>query len=224
MPGANRPSTQPPKPPPTSRAPQAPASRSRATVGLDRGRGDLIQVAQAGVGCVEQRSEPRQVAHAQRRDGCTHALVLPEHVLRAAAQRLGQLRHVGHGRFAEQGDLEQLARPRALGATLVVAAARMRVTLVGVEHDQAPVPEQQRHGLDLQAREVDAQRRVGTTEQRCELVEQPRVRADPVVLHARAQSREVEPRERRARPGRAVDAVAQCEQREAQRDLDGGRG
>ena len=74
--GANSPSTLPPKPPPISRAPAAPAWSSRSTARLDGRRGDLVAVAQARVGGVQQAADRRQVAGAQGGDRLAHALVL----------------------------------------------------------------------------------------------------------------------------------------------------
>ena len=106
------------------------------------------------------------------------------HVQCAATQRLGQLLDGGGLSVAQRVDAEQPARLGALCASLVVAGAGELMALAGVEHDEPPVAEQQRHGLDVERAEVDAQRGVALAVQRRELVEQAGVRADPVVLHA----------------------------------------
>ena len=67
----------------------------------------------------------------------------------------------------------------------------MPVGLAGVEHDQAPAAEPQRHRGDAERAEVDAQSGVGRAVERGEGVEQARVSANPVVLHARAQAGEL---------------------------------
>ncbi len=111
--------------------------------------------------------------------------------------------------------------------------------LAGVEHDEPPVAEQQRHGLDVERAEVDAQRGVGRAVERGELVEQAGVGSDPVVLDARAQPRDVGAVQRTdaavmpavALLAALVCAVARCararaelDQGEAQRDLERGGG
>ena len=124
-------------------------------------------------------------------------------------------------------DAEQLAGACALGAALVVATGGMRVALAGVQHDQAPVAQAQRHVLDVERLEVDEQRAVLPTEQRGELVEQSGVRSHPVVLHARAQARERQAARaalalavsRRIASQRRQALAGQRQQREAQRDL-----
>ena len=98
----------------------------------------------------------------------------------------------------------------------------MRVALAGVEDRQLPAVERERHGIDLERGEVDAERRVGGAEQAGDLVEHPGVRADPLVLHARA-----EPRELHAiQPGSAGEALAgpQRAERQTHGDLERRRG
>ena len=64
----------------------------------------------------------------------------------------------------------------------------MHVALAGVEHHQPPAAESQRHRLDARACGSRCSSAVlGRAVERGELVEQARVGADPVVLHARAQ-------------------------------------
>jgi hypothetical protein len=55
-----------------------------------------------------------------------------------------------------------------------------------------PVAEPQRHGLQRERAQVERERVAVAPAQHGELVEQPGPRADPVVLHARAQAREVQ--------------------------------
>ncbi len=92
------------------------------------------------------------------------------------------------------------------------------MALAGVEHDQAPAAEPQRHGLELERGEVDQQRRVGLAVERGELVEQSSLGAHPLVLHTRAHARELEP------AGFVGVDPGEREQREAEGDLERGRG
>jgi len=113
-------------------------------------------------------------------------------VARARAQRLGQPPHLLRLRFGEQAHAKQPGRLLAFAAPLVVSRARMGVALAGVHYHQSPAAESERHRLDRQHREVDQQRCVGFAEQRRELVEQARSRANPLALHARAQLRDLQ--------------------------------
>ena len=90
--------------------------------------------------------------------------------------------------------------------------------LTGVEHDQPPAVQAQRHRVDLERAEVDAQCHVGGSEERCELIEHARLSARPLGLDPRAQARELDRLDARRR------ATAEGEQRHRERDLERGRG
>ena len=113
-------------------------------------------------------------------------------------------------------DAERRARVAALRAALVVAARGVAVLRARVERHEPPVAELERHGSQLERGEVDPQRRARAAVQRRELVEQARLRPDPVVLDARAE------------PGQlgAVGLVraGDGEQRQAERGLERRRG
>src|SRR5204862_4682117 len=105
------------------------------------------------------------------------------------------------------------ARLAALGPALVVAASGVLVRGAGIERHELPVAELEPHGAKLERAEVDAKRVAVLAAQRRELVEQAGLGADPVVLHARAELRELDP----------VPGV--LDQRQAERRLErGGRG
>ena len=117
----------------------------------------------------------------QGRNGGKHTSVFPEHVPHAAGEHRWQLLKATPLRIPQRLDPEQLARPRTLGAALVVAGGRQRAGVAGVERNQSPaVGEHQRHRLDVEIGEVDAQRGVGFAIERGELVEQAGVRAQPL--------------------------------------------
>ncbi len=100
---------------------------------------------------------------------------------------------VGLLELAQRAHAEQLAGARALRAALVVARGGQAARLAGVErHDPPSVVEHERDRRHPEAREVDLQRRVGLPAQRGELVEQAGARADPLVLDARAQTRQLD--------------------------------
>jgi len=63
----------------------------------------------------------------------------------------------------------------------------------GVQRDELPVAELQRHGHHREGAEVDPQRMPRLAAQHRELVEQAGLRPDPVVLDARAQLRQPDP-------------------------------
>src|SRR5438876_883659 len=90
----------------------------------------------------------------------------------------------GAGRSARTGGEE------AEHAAAEAAADQPRA---GGGNDERPAVELQRHGLDREAAEVEAERRVGRAIERGELVEQAGVRTYPVALHARAQPRQLGP-------------------------------
>ena len=124
-PGGNSASTEPPKPPPTIRAPAAPARLERLDRALDLGHGRLVVVAQARVRLVSRRADALEVARGERGGRRVDARVLAQHVAHAPVQRVGQ--PVGRRRVAQAGDAERLAGRGALRAALVVAAARVLV-------------------------------------------------------------------------------------------------
>jgi hypothetical protein len=86
------------------------------------------------------------------------------------------------------------------------------VPIAGVQRDQLELAELEWHLRHLQRAEVDPQCVIVLAEQRRELVEQARLRADPVVLDLRADLRQLDP----VRLGNA----RQCDQRERERDLE----
>ena len=65
--------------------------------------------------------------------------------------------------------------------------------LAGVDQDEPPAIQSQRHWVDLERLKVDAQGRVHGAAERCQLIEHPRLGAHPVVLHTRAQAGDVDP-------------------------------
>ena len=208
-PGGSRASTAPPKPPPIMRAPAAPARLSALDRRLDLGHRRLVVVAQAGVRGVEQPPDGLEVARAQRRDRLVDAAVLAQHVARAAPAGVGEpLDGVGIG-GAEVLDAELAGGGLALGAALVVARGGDRVRGARVDGGELPALQVERDALDRERREVDPQRLALGAEQRGELVEQPGLGADPVVLDPRAQLRQLDPvgllarRRRRAARGTA---------------------
>src|SRR4051794_26091935 len=134
----------------------------------------------------------------------------------AAVERVREAGEVGLGDVAQAGDAELLAGGAALGAALVVAAARVLVGGAGSEGERAPVPKVERPAVDLQRAEVDPQRLSVLAAQRRKLVEQAGLGADPVVLHPRAELGELHP-VARVLPGEA-------EQREAEGGLERGAG
>ena len=85
-----------------------------------------------------------------------------------------------------------------------------------LDRDELPAAELERHGLERERREVDPQGVVLAAVEGRELVQQPRLGADPVVLHPRAQLRE----------GGAVGLgrLGDREQGQAQRRLERGGG
>ena len=86
----------------------------------------------------------------------------------------------------------------------------------GVDGDQPPLTEPQRHRRDREVARVESQRVAGPAEERRELVEETRLRADPVVLDPGAEARQ------HAAVG--LGAAAVLEQRERERHLErGGR-
>ena len=152
----------------------------------------LVEVTQAGVRGVEQGAELLERSAVQGRDGGTHPSVFPEHVPHTAGEHRRQLLGAALPRIPQRLHPEQLARPRTLGAALVVAGARQRPGIAGVDRHQPPAAgEHERHRLDGEIGKVDAQRRVGLAVERGELVEQAGVGAQPLVLHARAQPRQL---------------------------------
>ena len=62
----------------------------------------------------------------------------------------------------------------------------------GVQHHQPPAFQRKRGWLDGQRGEVDPQGVSRLSDKRRELVEKARLRPDPVVLHARAQLRQLD--------------------------------
>ncbi len=86
----------------------------------------------------------------------------------------------------------------------------------GVDRHQLPAAQVERDGLDRERGEVDAQRVALLAQQRGDLVEQPGLGADPVVLDPRAELRQLQPV--------GLLGPRHAEQREAQRRLQRRRG
>ena len=168
------------------------------------------------MGLVEQAADGLEVARAQGVDGGVDARVLGQHVAGAPAPRLGQpLRRVAR-RLAQRAHPELARRRLALGAALVVARLGVLVRGAGVDRDELPAAQVERHRLDRERREVDPQRVALGAEQRRELVEQPGLGADPVVLDPRAELRQLDPV--------GLLGARHAEQGEAQRRLERRRG
>ena len=109
------------EPSPHDPRPEGPGILEPPNRRLDRRRGDLVVIPQAGVGLIEQRAQPVEVSITQRLDRRIDALVVGDDVTQAPVQGLRQ----PLGRF-ERGitqalDAEELTRPRTLRAALVVA-------------------------------------------------------------------------------------------------------
>ena len=156
----------------------------RSTVGDAR----LVVVAQAGVGGVEQRAGPLEVAVRERGGHRLDAGVLGDHVAGALAQRVLQARQVLRARLPERLDPERRAGRLALGAALVVARGGEGVAGAGVERDEPPVAEVERDRRRPRASgSRSAARAPARDSRRGELVEQAGLLADPLVLHPRAQ-------------------------------------
>ena len=111
---------------------------------------------------------------------------------RAAVERVGERGGRVRVGVAELLDAERLAGRAALGAALVVAAGGVDVLGAGVERDEPPVAEVERHGGDVERGEVDPDRLAVAAAERGELVEQAGLRADPVVLDPRAELRQLD--------------------------------
>ena len=125
------------------------------------------------------------------------------------------MRRVLQRRVAQALAAEQRRRLGALRAARVVARRGVGVARAGVERDETPVAEPQRHGLERQGAQVERERVAVAPAQHRELVEQAGLRADPVVLHARAEPREVQ---------RVVEAhLAERDEREGERGAQCGR-
>ena len=225
-PGGISPSTWPPKPPPTIRAPSAPARSQPRHRRLDRRRRDLVAVAQARVRRVEQLAELRQVAGRERGDRLLDPRVLGDHVAGAGIERLGQL-----GRHRERHVSQAVARRAARTPRRTPRGARCRperrvrvgVTLAGVERDQQVIAERERDRAHLERAEVDPQRALGLAEQRGDLVEQAGLCADPVVLDPRAELRQLDPVGRPA-PASASSASTSATSSAAEDDSPAPRG
>ena len=131
-PGGSSPSTCPPKPPPTIRAPTAPASRSRCTVASTAG----VEIAKSSrrLACEASSSSPTRSRSPSRErgHGLLDALVLGDHVARARVERRRQPGAIASVASRRLVDPEQLARARALGAALVVALDLVTVAGAGV--------------------------------------------------------------------------------------------
>ena len=212
-PGGSSASTEPPKPPPTMRAPAAPARLSCATVVLDLGHARLVVVAQAGVRGVEQ---PAGLGRSPASSAATIASTraFSESTWRARRRSGSGSRAAASGSAAREVlDAERLAGGAALRAALVVAARGVAVLGAGVERHEPPVAELERHGLELErARSRSAAPRPARLQQRRELVEQPGLGADPVVLDARAEPRQL--------GAVGLLGAGEREQREAERGLE----
>ena len=139
---------------------------------------------------IQQRAELGLLARAQRGDGGGDTLVFAADVLRAGTQWLGQALDLLRRGLAQRRHPEQLAGPPALGAAQVVAGARVRVSLAGVDDREPPATERERHLLDAQRMKIDQHGLLGRAVERGELIEQPGLRPGPFALHASAQSRE----------------------------------
>jgi len=154
---------------------------------LHGGRGHLEAVAQARVGRVEQPPELVHVPALERRHGCVDALVLGDDVRPrdgSAATAAPRLRRASPSR--------RLGTPSSsLARGGIPAGARCSQSRRwSARHrsagDQLERAELELHRRGLERAKVDPQRAVVLAEQRCELVEQARLGADPVVLDLRA--------------------------------------
>ena len=155
-PGGSSASTEPPKPPPTIRAPAAPAALQPLDGGLDLRDGRLVVVAQRGVRGVEQLADALRgrAPRAPRAVASTRAFSLTTWRARLSSVPSSAARS---SRVAQRGDAERLAGGAALGAALVVARAGERVGGAGLDGHERPVAEVERERLDLERAEVDPQ-------------------------------------------------------------------
>ena len=183
-PGGNRPSTEPPKPPPIMRAPAAPASFIVRTARSSSGTDDLVEVAQARVRGVEQIAQlaacrsasaatPRPRARSRRPRGALAGRAAPDS--RAASSSVA---------WRSDGRPSSSGGARALSAALVVARCGVVVPGTGVQHGEASSRRGRAAPGSARAGDVDPQRRARRAEQRGELVEQPGARPHPLVLDA----------------------------------------
>ncbi len=162
--GANRPSTQPPKPPPMMRAPAAPAVAQRARRSPRR-RAWRSESRRAG-SRARRRAGVRAPACRPSRSAATAVAtrcVLAEHVARAPAQRLGQA--LGVGGASAWLSVATPSSSRTPARTPRGARCSRRRRARGARRSRAR-PAASRRGAAARARsssvrEVDAQRAVG---------------------------------------------------------------
>ena len=183
---------------------------------LDRGDARGVVVAQARVRGVEQRARGGQVAAPS---AATMAST------RAFSDRTWRARRSsGAGRAAAASapacdselDAERVACRAALRPALVVAALRVGVLGAGLERDEPPVAEVERHGPQRQRGEVDPQRWPSRPQSEASWSSRP-VSAPTQSFSTREQSRASSMRS-------GSSAPASAEQREAKRGLERRRG
>src|ERR1019366_3906847 len=96
---------------------------------------DLVEVAQAGVTRVEQRSELAQIVARERAHGRLHARVLLEYVARGPVERGRQPCEHLRLELPQARDRQRRAGLLALAAAVVVARPAVGVALARVERD-----------------------------------------------------------------------------------------
>ena len=175
---------------------------------------------------VQKLAQPRHVLGPQGRHRRLHAFVVAEHVPRAAAQRLGQpLDLLLARRRAARLDPQQLARLARIRRDARCSpssrsrAARRSPASPAASHPGAAAPARPRACESRCASPVAC-----SPYSERQLVEQPRLRSRPLVLHPRAQPRQLGPpdlllraRQARAAPGSATTSSAAEEDRPAPR-------
>ncbi len=212
------PSTEPPKPPPISRAPAAPARRSRSTVASTAGVETWYRSRRLACEASSRAPSAAMSCAASAADRLPHPRVLLDHVAGAPRERRGK-----HARdppsWASRSDAtpEPLAGLGAFAAALVVSRARHGR---GARPESATAnrqpPSASCTGETSGPRKSISTASLGGAEQARELVEQSRAGTGPLVLDPRAQARQLDARGARARG--LMPRHGQLAQRQAQRD------
>ena len=111
------------------------------------------------MGGIEETADVAQVGAPERLDRRVHTLVLLEHVAHAPVERRRERRGGLRGRLAQAGEAQDLRRPLALGAPVLIArAGGQGVTLARRHGHQPPLPEVQEHAPHIERPEIDPQR------------------------------------------------------------------
>ena len=208
LPGGNRASTEPPKPPPTMRAPSAPARHRRGSPAQPRGPRPRSRHA----GCGGRRRAARRARRGRRARGRRRR----HPRARSRRARGGPGGRAGRGgprrppaKLAKRLHSEPRGGAAALGAAPVVPRCREASRGARVERREHVAAQREVDRAVAEIEHVEADRLPLLAEQRRELVEQAGVRAAPVALDPRAEPRE------RARLGRLEPAAAQSARQSA---------